>query len=188
MRVVAILLAAGSSRRFGSEKLLADCRGRPLIEHALDALLDARGVDSVVLVVRPGFVSPARERCTVVINEQHAEGLGASLRAGVAAAPPADALLVALADMPDVSPALIEALIAGLAASARSIVVPVHRGRRGHPVAFRAALRGELLALKGDVGARTILAAHPEQVEEMATDDPAVVRDVDEPADLGARG
>src|SRR5512140_249932 len=102
MRVVAILLAAGSSTRFGSEKLLAPWRGRPLHEHALDALLASPAVAETIVVVQPGFAVPrARPRCRFVVNPDHAEGMGASLRTGVrAAAGDAGAFLVALADMP----------------------------------------------------------------------------------------
>jgi molybdenum cofactor cytidylyltransferase len=186
MRVVAILLAAGSSARFGGAKLLAPWQGRLLYEHALDALLASPAIVETVVVVQPGFaMPPARPRCRFIGNPDHAEGMGASLRAGVQAAPAdADAYLVALADMPSITPALIAALIACHAAAGKPVVVPVCGGRRGHPVMIAAGLREALLAVTGDVGAREIIRAHPEWVMEFETDDPAVLFDVDLPADL----
>ena len=186
MRVAAILLAAGSSRRFGGRKLLVPWRGRPLYEHALDALLASPAVVETIVVVQPGFaVPPARPRCRFVVNPEHEEGMGASLRAGVrAAAGDADAYLVALADMPAITPVLIAALIAGHATAGKPIVVPVCGGRRGHPVMIGAGLREALLAITGDVGAREVIRAHPEWVAEFETRDGAVLFDVDLPADL----
>ncbi|HVP15689.1 MAG TPA: nucleotidyltransferase family protein [Terriglobales bacterium] len=185
--ITAILLAAGSSRRFGSEKLLASWRGRPLLAHALDALAGSPGIAETIAVVQPSLAAPvAPPRCRFVVNPEHEEGMASSLRAGVGAAPPeADAYLVALADMPEVGPALIAALIDHFRAAGKPIAVPVHRGRRGHPVLIGRTLRSELLALRGDVGARAILEAHPEWVAPFETGDPAVLFDVDAPADLG---
>lgn len=190
MHVVAILLAAGSSRRFGGEKLLAPYRGRPLIEHALAALTSSPGVDTTIVVVHPRFpVPPERPRCRFVINPEHEEGMGSSLRAGVRAAPAeTDAYLVALADMPAIGPELIASLIACYRAAGKRIVVPVYQGRRGHPVMISGALREALLAISGDVGAREIIRQHPEWVGGFETEDGAVVYDVDAPADLEAGG
>lgn len=186
MHLTAILLAAGSSRRFGSPKLLAPWRGRPLWEHALAALTAATEVAETVVVVAPGFAAPpAPPRCRFVVNPEPAEGMGSSLRAGVRAAPPGtEAFLIALADMPVVPAGLIAALVACYGAGERPIVVPVCRGRRGHPVLIGAGLRDELLAVRGDVGARGLLAAHPGLVATVATDDEGVLFDVDEAADL----
>jgi CTP:molybdopterin cytidylyltransferase MocA len=190
MHLTAVLLAAGAARRFGAPKLLAPWRGRPLWEHALAALTSAPEVAETLVVVAPGTPAPpARPRCRAVVNPEQAEGMGASLRAGVrAAAADTDAFLVALADMPLVPPGLIAALVACYGAGERPIVVPVHGGRRGHPVLIGAALRDELLAVRGDVGARGVLAAHPERVAEVATDDAGVLFDVDEPDDPGGAG
>ena len=190
MRVVAILLAAGSSRRFAGEKLLTPYRGRPLYEHALEALTASPAIEETIVVVHPGFPAPAAwPRCRFVVNPDHEEGMGSSLRAGVRAAPEdADAYLVALADMPAVPPRLIASLIEHYRAAGKPVAVPVCRGRRGHPVVIAGTLRGELLSIHGDVGAREILRAHPEWVGELDTMEEGVVFDVDVPADLGSEG
>jgi len=185
MRVVAILLAAGSSRRFGGRKLLAPWRGRPLYEHALEALIASPAIAETLVVVQPGFATPpARPRCRYVENPEHEEGMGSSLRAGVRAAGEADTYLIALADMPAITPALIVALVACYREAGRPIVVPVCRGHRGHPVMIGAALRDALLAITGDVGAREIIRAHPDWVGVFETEDEAVLFDVDVPGPL----
>jgi len=186
MHVVAILLAAGSSTRFGGEKLLAPYRGRPLFEHALEALAVSPDVSTTVVVVQPQFpVPPERPRCRFVVNPDHEEGMGSSLRTGVRAAPAdAGAYLVALADMPAITLPLIASLIAFHRAAGKPIAVPVCGGRRGHPVMIGSALRATLLAIRGDVGAREIIRARPELVAEFETADEGVVFDVDTSADL----
>lgn len=190
MHLTAILLAAGSSRRFGSPKLLAPWRGRPLWEHALAALTTTPEVAEAIVVVAPGFAAPpAPPRYRFVVNPEHEEGMGSSLRCGVrAAAADTDAFLVALADMPSVPAGLIAAMAACYRAGEKPIVVPVCGGRRGHPVLIGAELRDELLALRGDVGARGVLAAHPGLVATLETGDEGVLFDVDDPGDLGAGG
>ena len=155
---------------------------------ALEALTASPAGLETLAVVQPGFAAqPVRPRCRFVVNPDHAEGMGSSLRAGVRAAPgDADAYLVALADMPRITPGVIASLIACYAAAGKQIVVPVHRGRRGHPVMMSRELREPLLALTGDVGAREIIRAHPEWVAPFVTPDAAVLFDVDQPADLAA--
>jgi molybdenum cofactor cytidylyltransferase len=187
MRVAAILLAAGSSSRFGGRKVVALYRGRPLYEHALEALTASPEIDETLVVLRPEFARPPeRPRCRFIVNPDHEEGMGSSLRAGVRAAPgDVDAYLVALADMPRITPGLIASLIVGYQMGGKRIMVPVLGGRRGHPVVMSGELRETLLAIRGDVGAREILRAHPEWVGELETGDDAVFFDVDVPTDLG---
>jgi molybdenum cofactor cytidylyltransferase len=189
MSVVAILLAAGSSRRFGGDKLRARYRGRPLWRHALDALADSPGLAEVLAVVRPNFrAGPLPPRCRLVHNPEHEQGMGASLRIGVAAAP-ADATgyLVALADMPHLTPGRVASLLDVWGGAEHGILVPVFDGRRGHPVIFGGAFRAALLECHGDVGGRDLLREHAPAVIEWDTTDRAVVFDVDLPLHLGGR-
>lgn len=190
MTVTAILLAAGSARRFGSEKLFAPYRGRPLYEHALEALTSSPCVGEILVVVQPGFpLPPEQPRVRFIVNTDHEEGMASSLRAGVrAASAGAAAYLIALADMPAVDPKLIAALFEFHRATGARIVVPRYEGRRGHPVLIDADLREALLALSGDVGAREIIAAHPEWVGNFETSDAGTVFDVDEPTDIVSDG
>jgi molybdenum cofactor cytidylyltransferase len=190
MQVVALLLAAGASSRFGTEKLLVPYRGRPLFEHALEALLAVPEVGTTIVVVRPGFsVPPERPGCRFVVNPDHREGMSSSLRVGVRAAPlDAEAYLIALADMPEVRPSLISSLIAFHRESGKPIVFPVCDGRRGHPVVIGRGLREALLATTGDVGAREIIRTNPELVAPFETADRGAVFDIDVPGDLRSDG
>lgn len=101
----------------------------------------------------------------------------------MAATANADGWVVALADMPWVRPATIDAVAAALAAGA-DIVAPRYAGQRGHPVGFSRRHGIALAALRGDEGARAVVARHAATVQSIAIDDPGVLRDVDRAADL----
>jgi molybdenum cofactor cytidylyltransferase len=183
--MIAIFLAAGRGERFGGDKLLAPLGDVTVGVAALRSLQAA--VPDVVAVVRPDDEALAAllegEGARVVRAARAHEGMGASLAAGVAAAADADGWLVALADMPWIAPATHARVAASLRDGAQ-IVAPYYNDRRGHPIGFAAALRGELLALGGDEGARRVLGAHGDAVKRVDVDDAGTLRDVDRPGDL----
>jgi len=186
VNVAAILLAAGSATRFGSDKLLHPLpHGVPIAVQAARNLKQAIG--RVVAVLRPGAAQLQRlleeEGVEVVSCERALEGMGASLACAVRAAGAVDGYLVALADMPFVRPSTIVAVRDALAAGA-PLAAPYFRARRGHPVAIGAEYRRALEALEGDEGARRLFAADPGKVAKIAVGDPGVLRDIDTPADL----
>lgn len=183
-----ILLAAGAGTRFGGGKLLqALPDGTPIGVASLRALLQS--LDAVTAVTRKGDDLLARllqeNGARVVVCEDATLGMGHSLACAVAATPQASGWVVALADMPSLQPATIIAVARALAETGQ-IVVPVHAGQRGHPVGFPARLRTQLLGLKGDEGARTLLRDSGETLVRLEVDDPGAVRDIDTPADLRA--
>ena len=186
MRIVALLLAAGSGSRMGLDKLAVELDGVSLRDRALAPLLGSSWVAEVLLVVRPGAAPDVPASVRVVENPEHASGMASSIRAGVAASPNATAWLIAFADMPSVAGSTVDAVAAAVARGERGFVVPIHGGRRGHPVALAARYREELLGLTGDVGARAILRAHPDDVLRLAVDDPGIQEDVDTVEDLDA--
>lgn len=186
-----LLLAAGLGTRFdphgGQNKLLAPLAdGTPVVRAAAHTLLAA--VPRVVAVVRPGAEALAHllneAGCEVVFSADAERGMGASLAAGVRASAEADGWIVALGDMPWISPATIEAVARKLDEGA-TIVAPVYRGRRGHPVGFGATQGAALARLDGDFGARSLVASSAVTLIEV--DDPGVLADVDTPADLQQR-
>lgn len=200
MRLEAIVLAAGAGERFGGGKLVADYRGRPLLDHALDTALTAP-VARVTVMLRPADPATAAlvaaraaktpGRLRAVIAAEAGEGLAASLRAGVAALDPAtEGVLVFLGDMPGVPADLAGRLSARLEAGLQAgveIVAPVHAGRRGHPVLFARTCFAALRGLEGDRGAQGLMAGAGAAVALVETEDPGVLFDVDRPEDL-ARG
>ena len=184
-RVAGVLLAAGSGRRFGSNKLLV-----PLADGTALCVVVARKLISVlpscVAVVRPGDDELATllraEGLGIVECAQAGQGMGHSLAAGVAAVN-AHAWLIALADMPYIKNSTLTDLIALLAKGA-AIVAPYHQDQRGHPVGFTARYGPQLRALTGDNGARNLLVEHAAMITRLEVDDPGILLDIDTPADL----
>jgi len=186
VRIVGLLLAAGSAKRFGSDKLLHPLQhGVPIAVQAARHL--RKEVPRVIAALRPSSEQLRRllqdEGCEVTVCANADEGMGASLACAVRAAGAADGYLVALADMPFVRPSSIAAVREALSNGAR-IAAPYFRTRRGHPVAISGALFDQLVALGGDEGARKILAAHEAELVKVPVGDPGVVRDIDQPGDL----
>jgi molybdenum cofactor cytidylyltransferase len=181
-----LLLAAGSARRFGSDKL------RHLLPHGVAiAAQAARQLKSelprVLAVVRPDspdLVSSLKsEGCEIVLCENAHQGMGASLACAARAAGETDGFLVALADMPFVRRTTIAAVRDTLASGA-PLAAPYFRARRGHPVGISKIFYQELLALSGDEGAKALLAAHERELVKIPVGDPGAIRDIDTPGDL----
>jgi molybdenum cofactor cytidylyltransferase len=184
--IAAILLAAGAGTRFGGEKLLHPLEdGVAIAAHAARNLLAA--TSDVIAVVRwgdfPLYDMLEQEGCQVTMFQGAARGMGASLAHGVAQARGAGGWVVALADMPRITPATVRSVVTALEEGAL-IAAPVYKGERGHPVGFGASLRDELLKLDGDQGARAVIEHHRDSVKLIECSDPGVLFDVDRKSDL----
>lgn len=161
VRVAGLLLAAGSGRRFGSPKALADTGSGPWVLRALDSLA---GLDPVVVVLGAAADQVAAllpPGVGTVRNQDHASGMGSSLRAGLGALAGRqfDAVLVTLVDLPDVDSAVV-ARLAELAAPSVLARAGYH-GQPGHPVLIgREHVAGVAESAIGDRGARDYLATH----------------------------
>ncbi len=177
-------MAAGESRRWGaSNKLLALIGGRPMIRHTAEAILKS--------AVRPILVVTGHEAAEIAlaleglpVSFHHApdfaDGMSASLKAGIAAVPgDCGAALVCLGDMPFVQADTFDRLAEAYAG--RAALFPTYRGERGNPVLLGRSLFADITGLTGDEGARKLLKAIPDQVGEVAVDDPGILRDVDRP-------
>ena len=188
-RIAAVILAAGSSRRMGANKLLATIGGKPLVRVAVDAAIGSKA--SPVIVVTGGYASEVMAALsglsvTEAFNPDYASGLASSLSAGLARAPAdADGAVVLLADMPGVESSLIDQLIDAFAPD--RIVVPTFHGQRGNPIVWSRQFFPQLRDLSGDVGGRFVIEANgPAVIEVLAG--AAVATDVDTPEALQAVG
>ena len=185
MNVGALVLAAGRAERFGADKRLASLPGGQRVLDATLAALRASGLP-VMVCLAAGDADIARDLHRMDIDFRHcersAEGMGATLAEGVGHISTWQGLLVVLADMPWIDPRTYQA-VAGRVAAGR-IVVPVHNGRRGHPVGFGREYFPALATLRGDSGARRLLDLHAADVEEVPVSDAAIHRDIDTPSDL----
>lgn len=185
--ICAIVLAAGRSQRMGTQKLLLPFAGSTVIVRMVDAFLGAP-VRSVVVVVRP----QAHQLRNVLAgrpvlfaeNPDSAGDMLSSLRCGLRALPStAETILVSPADQPSIEPDLIRQMLVDFEGKGGGILVPIHNGRRGHPLVFAARYRDELLNEYDGVGLRGLLQHHACTVIEWPTDDAAVLEDLDTPAD-----
>lgn len=195
-QIAAVVLAAGGSSRFGSDKLLHAVTLNnvtlPLAAHSLLPWLQNFG--SVTVVVRPA----SRAFCAAIetalgatgsaairwlVCQDAVRGMAASLACGVRANPDAAGWLIGLADMPAVPAAAIAGVRDALAAGA-DLAATSRDGRRGHPVGFASHYREELLALQGDAGARHLLDRNISRLVRIEMRDDGIFTDVDIPGDL----
>ena len=164
MTVGGLVLAAGAGRRFGGMKQLAELDGVPLLQHAVDAMLAVPAIDPIRVVLGAGA---DRVRSAVdlgdaeaIVCEDWEEGMAASLRCGARALPGCAWIIVTLGDQPRITPQVIAAIVdrAERAPAGTIAVRATYGGRPGHPVALSGALLPRVQELRGDVGARELLA------------------------------
>jgi molybdenum cofactor cytidylyltransferase len=166
--IATLLLAAGSSRRFGSSsKLLEVVRGQAIVRWSAEAACRAAGDVVVVVPENHDEIRSALAGLAVrfAVNERAAEGMGTSMACGVAALPKdAEAVMVALADEPHLPADAYARVVAAYRSAPNDIVAPMWNGERGHPVLFDRMVFPELVALSGDQGARSIVDRVPGRV------------------------
>lgn len=164
-----VVLAAGTSSRLGQPKQLLDFHGRPLLQHAVDAM-EASGLFDVVLVLghRADEIRAAVELgpgTRVAVNPDYAQGQATSLRTGLrAAGETSQAVVVILGDQPGVTGLMVRTVVETYLATGSKIVQASFRGKPNHPTLFDRELWPELEAVEGDQGAREILKKHPEML------------------------
>lgn len=187
--VAGVLLAAGSSERYGDRnKLLAELDGEPLVRHAARAL-DGAGLDTAAAVVAAD-ADGVRDALAdfdleLVANSEAAEGRASSIRRGVRWARGSDAVCFALGDMPRVAPEAIDRLVAAYRDGSGSALAAGYEGQRGNPVLFDSRYFDALAALEGEEGGRSVFRDADDSAV-VETGDPGALVDVDTPADLAA--
>jgi molybdenum cofactor cytidylyltransferase len=179
MRIAAVILAAGTSTRFGSPKQLARIGDRTMLESVIAVARDA-GLHPIIAVVPPGFAVPPD--VVPVINDEPSAGISRSLQLGIRALPQdADGALILLGDQPTMAVEAIHTVVG--ARSGRPLVAARADGHLAPPVLLMPEAFGFVDEATGDVGLAPILANHPELVTAVDVDEHAP--DVDRPADLG---
>jgi molybdenum cofactor cytidylyltransferase len=188
-RPAAVILAAGRSTRMGRNKLMETVAGAPMVRRVAEAALASRARPVVVVTGHePERVAAALEGLDVafVHNPAYADGLSTSLRAGLGALPAeADAALILLGDMPLVTGADCDRVLAGLGEEGALVAMATADGKRGNPVAWSARLFPELRATEGDAGGRALLSRYADAVVEVELG-AAAAMDADTPDALAA--
>jgi len=189
--VAAVLLAAGSSRRFGAaNKLLADIAGVPLVRCVANVVAASNATEMIVVTGHDRSAVAAALAglsVTIVHNSRHLDGMGTSIAAGISAlATHCDGALVVQGDMPELTAALIDRLIARFAGSGTDrIVHPVDAGgHQGNPVLWPRRLFAGLARLDGDTGGKGLIVQEAGVVETVLVPDSRAFADIDTPADL----
>jgi len=182
-RVAGIVLAAGAGRRMGRLKQSLPVRGMSMLETVVDTAL-ASSLHRVVVVLgyHADRLAPllSNRPVTVVINRDHRDGQASSLKAGLKElTPESDAALFLLGDQPLVSRETVDGIVVTYQRTNAPIIAPIYGGKRGNPVLFGRELFPLIEDLKGDTGARGILAEHPELVRSLPVADLGILFDVD---------
>jgi molybdenum cofactor cytidylyltransferase len=195
-RVAALVLAAGRSTRMGGpNKMLADANGQPLVVHAVKAALASQAVEVMVVLghmadqVKAAIIAAVpTSRLRFVTNPDFADGLSTSVRTGIAAlGKDIDAAIVQLGDMPGITSALLDRLIAAFSpVEGRSICVPTVGGKRGNPVLWDRRFFAEMTKVSGDTGAKHLIGEHADLVCEVEMSGEAAITDIDTPEALAA--
>jgi molybdenum cofactor cytidylyltransferase len=188
MLAVAIL-AAGESRRMGTPKALLLYRGKTFVEHLIEVTRHPRvGITRVVLGAGAENINGklSLDPDSIVLNENWAQGQLSSIQAAIRSlhAEATEGLILCPVDHPLISAELVAHLIEQFGSGEKQIVLPIHRGRRGHPAIFRSSLYDELLQASPEVGARQIVWAHAEDVHEFPTEEEGVVLNLNDPDTL----
>lgn len=199
--ICAIVLAAGRSRRMGVQKLLLSFGKTTVILHIVDQLLDSV-IDEIHLVV--GYeASRIAEQISgrpvsIVTNPDYESGMLSSVRCGFQSLPQhCDAVLVALGDQPAITCELVNEMIQSFGAGHTAykkvnkwrqpycvkILVPLYRGKRGHPILVSTQYRNEIMTCYDDVGLKGLLSSHPEDIFELNVSTSGVLSDIDVPED-----
>ena len=186
--LAAVILSGGASSRMGSPKALLPYQGRPFLEHLLEITTRPEIVArKVVLGADADSIAKAipLKANEIVINPDWEKGQLSSIQAGVRKLPAGtDGILLFLVDHPLISSALVGELIAQFYKSKKPIVLPVYEGRRGHPVIFSASLYDELLRAPLETGARAVVWAHADDVDEVRTNEEGCVLNLNDPETL----
>lgn len=182
--VVGLVLAAGRGARMGSVKPLLPLGNRSLLEHVIDSACASR-LEGMLIVASPEVASAlaaSAVHVSTIVNLHPERGQSLSLRLGLRSMPDrAAGCLVLMADQPGITSQAIDRIAAEFQSQRCDAVVPLYRGRRGTPVLLGRWFWPAAMQLRGDVGARRILAEHADRVRTVEVGDLADPTDLDTP-------
>lgn len=185
MKLGAVLMASGSARRFGENKLLHPVEGIPMIERAMGILPPEMFSKAVVVSSYPEILRLAGAKGYIAIENPNPEqGQSVSVHLGTQALPDMDGILYTVCDQPWLRTESVKRLINAFSAAPDDIWALSWAGRKGNPVIFPKTLFPELLAVIGDRGGGEVIKAHPEMLRLTEAGGPEELLDIDSPMDL----
>ncbi len=177
MKISAVMMCSGFSRRMGKNKLLMEFNGRRMFEYTVDVLLNC-DFDEIIVVTTYEEIALYCRDLTVIMNNAAAEGIAASVRLGAERAADSDAIMFFTADQPFMTTEVIDRLT-GVFKAEKRITIPVCGGRYKNPVIFPSRYRNELMRLTGDEGGKRVYMSHKHDISEVLFDDSAPFIDFD---------
>lgn len=185
--VSVLILAAGESRRMGHPKLLLPLGNSTIIEQTIDNVLSSRVGELIVVVGNRSdklMTKISKRPVKIVVNQQSQKGMSTSIISGLrSVSKESQGIMIVLADQPFVVAQIIDKLVEEFQKRDQSIIVPIYRGKRGHPVIFPIKYRNDLLRLEGDVGAREIMHKYAADVVEVPVETESINIDLDTQGD-----
>ena len=181
--VSAIILAAGESKRMGKLKQLLPLGQDTILGQTIDNFLNSKAAETIVVIgyrAQEIINAIGNRPVKIALNPSYQQGMSTSISAGLKLiSDKSQGIMIVLADQPFISNQTIDRLIGVFSSSHKGIVIPAHKGRQGNPVIFNIQYKQELLALKGDVGGKEIIARHPEDVIKINFDSDDIIHDLD---------
>lgn len=193
MKITAIILASGFSKRFNGNKLLALYEGKPMVMHIIDKVLQQEFYEVLVVSQYEEVLSLVSSKITsrglikTVKNNHPEEGVSQSIHLGVQASQSCDAYMFFVGDAPLIEEETIQGMMKRyelLEGKEKAILCPYYKGDRGNPVIFGKSYQEELMALKGDEGGKQIIRRYPEKVVAYEINHPKELLDIDTQEDL----
>jgi len=187
--LAAAILSAGESSRMGSPKALLPYRGTTFLENLIEVTRHPRiGITHIVLGAGADSIRDKLQlnAAWIVVNDEWKKGQLSSIQAAVRSLPAGqtEGMILCPVDHPLVSAKLVSQLIEEFDSAGKAVVLPTYRGRRGHPVIFRATLYDELLRATPEIGARQVVWAHADEISEVPTEEPGVILNLNDPETL----
>lgn len=178
-----IILAAGESKRMGFPKMLLKFNGSTMVENVIKNVTGSE-IKNVMVVLGSGSEKLEKlvDNCNVsrCFNDKYKEGMLSSVRCGIRNVPSDfEAVLVFQGDQPLITPEVINLVIASYRSSGKGIVIPVYQKERGHPILIDRRYINEIGKLDDNKGLRQLSYNYPDDVMEIETDEPGILRDFD---------